>query len=163
MQHPSSEDRHTETASRNRAMDTHSFVSAVRRLIVPVALAGATMLGTLGFSTVASAQERGVAVGVRAPGVRFEGRPGVRFEGRPGYNPYWYPGYYGGYGVGPAWGGGYGYRGGFGGRGWGGHAPYGEYRGGGATFHGGGGGGFHGGGGHGGGGHGGGGHGGGHR
>jgi hypothetical protein len=151
MQYPLTEDRHTETASRNRAMDTHSFVSAVRRMIVPVALAGATMFGTLGFSSVASAQEH-VAVGVRAPGVRF--------EGRPGYNPYWNPGvYYGGYGVGPGWGGGYGYRGGWGGRGWGGHAPYGEYRGGGATFHGGGahgGGGFHGGGGHGGGGHGGG-------
>ena len=156
MQHPLSEDRHTETVSRNRAMDTHSFVSAVRRLIVPVALAGATMFGTLGFSSVASAQERGghMAVGGRgAPGVRFEGRPGVRFEGRPGYNPYWNPGvYYGGYGV-PGWGGGYGNRGGWGGRGWGGHAPYGEYRGGGATFHGGGGsrGGGHGGGGHGGG------------
>ena len=141
-------------------MNTHFFFSAVRRLIVPAALSGATVLGTLGFSTVASAQERGGARGGSAhgemgggraaPGARLGGRPGVRFEGRPGFNPYWNGGYYGGYGVpaGPVWGG-YGYRGWRGG----------EYRGGGATFHGG----ERGGASHGGGARGGGGHGGGHR
>jgi len=40
-------------------MNIHSFASSLARSFAPVALAAATFCGTLGFSSVASADERG--------------------------------------------------------------------------------------------------------
>jgi len=140
-------------------MNTHFFATVARRWIAPTLLAGATLCGTLGISSVASAEQR-VAVGVRGPvGVA---RPGARVVIRggervvspayyggpvwaPGYAQYWGPEYYRGFGrPGFAYG-----RGGF--RGWGGERGLGGFHNGGG-FHGGGahGGGAHGGGAHGG-------------
>jgi hypothetical protein len=143
-------------------MNAHYFASAVGRWVAPAVLAASTFCGTLGFSSVASAQER-VRVGVGAPHAVMAG-PRVAVEGpraviggprvvvrEPVVAPYYYgygaPVWNAGY-YGPAWGRG-GYYGrpgyGYGERGWG--------RGGGEVHGGGGrGGAVHGGGGHGGGG-----------
>jgi hypothetical protein len=101
-------------------MNTQIF-SAFGRSVAPVMLAASTLLGTLGFSSVASAQER-VVVAAPAPVVVAAPQPvveevvvgGPRFHVGPYVTPYYYgPGYARGY-YGP------GFRGYAGYRGWGG-------------------------------------------
>ncbi len=105
-------------------MNTHIF-SAFGRSVAPALLAASTMLGSLGFSSVASAQERVV---VAAPAQEVVvGAPVIVRHRHALVSPYYYGGYFG-----PAW------RGG-----WGGYRGFGGFHGGG--FHGGGLGGFHGG------------------
>jgi hypothetical protein len=155
-----SDGRHTEAATKDRVMNTYIFSAfgrTVARTFAPALLAASTLFGTLGVSSVASAQERVVVAAPAGAPVREEvlvGAPVVVHHRRR--VPYVAPWYYG-----PSWGGYYGpgfrgyggwggYHGGWGGRGWGGyHGGNGGFHGGGGGgFHGGGGGGFHGGGGH---------------
>jgi hypothetical protein len=106
-------------------MNTPFFASVVGRWVAPAVLGAASFAGTLGFSTVASAQERVVVAGPRvvvgapvvAPRVVVR-EPGVVL-GAPVVAPF-YGGYYGGYGYGygPGWGRDFGRRGWD--RGWGG-------------------------------------------
>ena len=111
-------------------MNTHFFSSAVStigRKVAPALLAASTLFGTLGFSSVASADERVV---VAAPGPRVVVEPAV---GGPIFvhrhrRVYVEPTYYG-----PTWFSGYGR-----GLGWGGYRGWGGFHGGGGGFHGGG-------------------------
>jgi hypothetical protein len=113
------------------------ITSAFGRWLAPVALAATVITGSLGFSNVASAQERGPAPRGEMAGPRGAARPGAvaPFARRPGWRGrYWGPGYSPrGYAWGrPGWRDGRGFRG----------APRGGVHGG---FHGGRGGGFRGG------------------
>ncbi len=115
-------------------MNTHLLASAFGRWLAPVLLAATVVAGSLGFSSVASAQERGRGAGphafVHGPG-RFAPGPYVG-PYRHGYVPGWRRPGFGGRAWGPGWGG----------RGFHGGGFHGGGRGGG--FHGGGHGGGHG-------------------
>ena len=91
----------TEVASRNRVMNKHLLASSFSRWVAPLVLAGATFCGTLGVSSVASAQEPArdgssrshvIGKGPREHGERVAHRrwaePGHRHHGRvrPGHH-----------------------------------------------------------------------------
>jgi hypothetical protein len=98
--------------------------SFLRRLLLPVAVAGALAFGMVAGESKASAQEYGVEVVPPSPGYGFAWAPGY-WANRPGYGRTWYGGRWnrggyahGGYGHGAYGHGGYGHggygRGGFG-------------------------------------------------
>jgi hypothetical protein len=95
--------------------------SFLRRLLLPVAVAGALALGMVGGEKKASAQEIGVEVVPPSPGYGYAWAPGY-WGYRPGFGRTWYGGRWNHPGYGRGWGGGHA---GYGHAGYG-HAGYGH-------------------------------------